>query len=182
MSEDREDRDYPNPTGALAPPEPTSGFGRLYGARPWHLLVLLLCFALSAYAVSRLLGDRTALVRIAIWFVGAAVVWDLVLGPLYALADRGLAPLRRVGLRGVGLRNYVRVPALISSLLLIVWAPLIFQRSEEVYRLKAGLVQDPYLERWAAVTVALFALSTLAYVLAVARRGDGARDRADARA
>ncbi len=174
MSDRPDVTDYPNPTGAQAPPEPQSGFGRLYGARPWHLLALLASFALTAYAVSRVFGDRTALARIAIWFVGAAVVWDLVLGPLYALADRGLRPLQHVAVRGVALRNYVRVPALVASLLLIVWAPLIFQRTEQIYRLKSGLLQDPYLDRWAAVTVTLFALSGLAYAVAVLRRGKGA--------
>ena len=161
---------YPNPTGAQAPPAPTSRFGALYGARPWHLLALLACFAITAYAVSRLLGDRTALVRIAVWFVGAAVVWDLVLGPLYALADRGLTPLRRVAVRGVAVRNYVRVPALVSSLLLLVWTPIIFQRSEQIFRSKADLGQDVFLERWAGVTAALFLLSAVAYGIAVLRR------------
>ncbi len=170
MSGEPDTTEHPNPTGAQAPPDPSSAFGRLYGARPWHLLALLACFAVTAYAVSRLLDDRPALVRIAVWFVGAAVVWDLVLGPLYLLADRGLRPLERVGLRGVGVRNYVRVPALVSSLLLLVWAPLIFQRSEQVFQLKAGLVQDPYLERWAGVTAALFSLSAVAYAVAVLRR------------
>ena len=170
MSDEPDVTDYPNPTGTQAPPGPQSRFGALYGAQPWHLLALLACFVVSAYAVSRVFGDRTALVRIAIWFVGAAVVWDLVLGPLYALADRGLRPLRRVAVRGVAVRNYVRVPALVSSLLLLVWTPLIFQRSEQIYRLKAGLVQDPYLERWAAVTAVLFALSAVAYAVAVLRR------------
>ena len=174
MNDEPDVTDYPNPTGTQAPPGPRSRFGRLYGARAWHLLALLACFAVTAYAVSRVFGDRTALVRIAIWFVGAAVVWDLVLGPLYALADRGLRPLRRVAVRGVAVRNYVRVPALVSSLLLVVWAPLIFQRSEQIYRLKAGLLQDPYLERWAAVTAALFALSAIAYAVAVLRGPDRA--------
>ena len=174
MSEDQGIRSYPNPTGAQAPPEPQDGFGRRYGARPWHLLTLLASFAVTAYAVSRLFDDRTALVRIAIWFIGAAVVWDLVVGPLYALADRGLRPLQHVGVRGVALRNYVRVPALVSTLLLIVWAPLIFQRTEQIYRLKSGLLEDPYLDRWAAVTVVLFALSAVVYALAVLRRRTGA--------
>ena len=177
MSSEPDVTDYPNPTGQQAPPGPTKGFGALYGARPWHLLALLVCFVVSAYAVSRVFGDRTALVRIAIWFIGAAVVWDLVLGPLYALADRGLAPLRKVAVRGVGLRNYVRVPALISSLLLLVWAPIIFQRSEQIFRLKAGLGQDVFLERWAGVTAALFVLSALAFAVAVLRRPTGAATR-----
>ena len=147
---------------------PPSRFERLYGAAPWHLLVLLASFALAGYAVSRLFGNP-ALLRIAIWFVGAALVWDLVLGPAYAAADRALRPLRRAGPRGVGLVNHVRVPALLSSLLLLMWSPVILQRSEGVYRAKAGLRQDDYLERWLVITAVLFALSALALGLRVLR-------------
>lgn len=150
--------------------EPAPGrFARRYGAAPWHLLVLLACFALTGYAVGRLLDDLPVLVRITLWFVGAAVVWDLLLGPALALADRGLTPLSRVRVRGVAVLNYVRVPVLLSTLLLLVWAPLILQRSEATFRVKSGLSQDPYLARWAAVTAVLLALSAAAYALAVLR-------------
>jgi len=151
-----------------------SGFVRRYGARPWHLVALLACFALTGYTVSRLLGELPVLVRIAVWFVGAAVVWDLVLGPALALADRLLRRLLPgTGRPGSAVLNYVRAPALVSVLLLVVWAPLILQRSERLYGLKAGLSQDPYLERWLAVSAGLFALSAAAYGLAHWRaRGD----------
>lgn len=150
-----------------------SAFARRYGAQPWHLLALLACFAVTGYSVSRLLGDSTALVRITVWFVGAAVVWDLVVGPLLAAADRGLRPLHRLRLRGVPALNFVRVPALLSGLLLLVWAPLVLRRSEAVYESKSDLPVEPYLGRWAAVTVALVLASAVAYAVAVlrARRG-----------
>ncbi len=141
---------------------------RRYGASGWHLAALLGCFALTGYTVTRLLGDTSSLLRIVVWFVGAAVVWDLVLGPALALADRGArGALQRV--RGVPALNYVRFPAGLSLLLLVVFAPQVLQRSEQRYSAKAGLTQDPYLERWAAVTAALFAASALAYGLAVLR-------------
>ncbi len=140
---------------------------RLYGASAWHLLALLGCFALTGYAVSRL-RDDPALLRITLWFVGAAVVWDLVAGPLIALVDRLLLPLRSRP-RRVGLLNHVRVPALLSGLLLVVWAPVIFQRSEQTFRLKAGLDQDPYLERWLVITAVLFAMSAAAYAVRLRR-------------
>lgn len=142
---------------------------RWYGASPWHLVAVLGCFLLAGYAVSRLL-DEPALLRIVLWFVGAAVVWDLVAGPLIALADRLLRPLRSRP-RRVGLLNHIRVPALLSGLLLVVWSPVIFQRSEQVYRLKAGLQQDPYLERWLAITAGLVALSALVYAVRLVRAG-----------
>jgi hypothetical protein len=162
-----------NPT-ATAPAEQTTsgarrGFVRRYGAKPWHLLSLLGCFALTGYAVSRLLDDLPALLRITIWFVGAAVVWDLLLGPALAAGDRLLRPLRRVRPHGVSPLNYVRVPALLSLLLLVMFLPLIRQRSEGVFQAKSGLSQDPYLGRWLTVTVALFALAGLAYTVALLR-------------
>lgn len=149
--------------------------GRLYGASPWHLFALLGCFAIAAYAVFRLREDA-ALLKIAIWFVGAAIVWDLVIGPLVALADRALRPLRSRP-RRVSTVNHVRVPALTSALLLLVWAPVIFQRSEQVFRTKAGLGLDPYLGRWLAITVLLFVASAVVYAIRWAR---GARPGADA--
>lgn len=144
-----------------------TGRFRLYGASPWHLLALLGCFTLAGYAVSRLLDDPS-LLRITLWFVGAAVFWDLVAGPLIALVDRLLLPLRSRP-RRVGLLNHLRVPALVSGLLLVVWAPVILQRSEPTFRLKAGLSQDDYLERWLALTAALFALSAVAYAARLVR-------------
>ena len=148
---------------------------RLYGAAWWHLLALVLCLALTALAVSKLLGDTAVLVRIVVWFVGAALAWDLVAGPLLAAADHGLRPLHRVRLRGVAALNYVRVPGLLSLLLLVVWWPLVRQRSEGVYRVKTGLLQDGYLGRWAAVTAVLVVGSALLYALAVVRAGRRAR-------
>ncbi len=149
---------------------PTGRFSRLYGARPWHLLSLLASFALTAYTVRRLLDEASAVVQIALWFVGGAVVWDLVLGPALALADRAVRP-RPSGMRVRGLSplNHLRVPVLLSSLLLLLFAPLVFQRSEQRYQASAGLLQDPYLERWAAVTLSLFTLSALVYAVAVLR-------------
>ena len=141
---------------------------RWYGASWWHLAVLLGCFALTAYVVTRLVRETSSLLQIVLWFVGAAVVWDFVLGPALALADRGA---RRLLLRGDGLSllNHVRFPALLSLLLLALFAPLVLQRSEQRYEAKTDLTQEPYLERWAAVTVGLFALSALSYALSALR-------------
>ena len=147
-------------------------FRRLYGERPLHLLVLLACFAVSAYAASRVVEDPAAL-RIAAWFLGAAIVFDLVLSPLLALADRALLALRGLrrsrSPRAVSPVNFVRVPVLLSGLLLLVHAPLILQRSEQPYAAASGLDQDPYLERWLAVSAVLGAVAAVAYAVAVLR-------------
>ena len=158
--------------GVTEPQVATSRFVRLYGERPRHLVVLLACFALTAYTVLRL-ADDPALTRIVVWFVGCAVVWDLVLAPAFALADRALRPLgrsRRSWPGGVSPLNHVRVPGLLSALLLLVWAPLVLQRSEDVYRSTSGLGQDVFLGRWLLVSAVLFGVSGVLYAVAVVRR------------
>ncbi len=147
-------------------------FRRLYGERPLHLLVLLACFVVSAYAASRLVGDPAAL-RIAAWFLGAAIAFDLLLAPGMALADRVLLALpgarRPRTPRAVSPVNFLRVPVALSGLLLLVYAPVILQRSEEPYGAASGLDQEPYLERWVAITAVIFTVAALAYALAVLR-------------
>ncbi len=139
----------------------------LYGASPGHLVAVLACLLVAAYTVSRLFGS-SSLLRIGVWFVGAAVAWDLVGGPLVALVDRGLQLLRRTG-GGVALVNHVRAPLGISALLLLLWTPVIFQRSERTFMRRSGLDEDPFLGRWVLVTVGLFALSAALYALRVWR-------------
>lgn len=135
---------------------------RLYGAGPGHLVALLACFAVSGYAATRLLDDLPVLLRIGVWFVGAALAWDLVLGPLLALADRVLRTA--LGRGRVPLLNFVRVPALMSGTLLLVFAPLVLRRSTETFERKSGLDGDVYLGRWLAVTAVLFVASALLWV------------------
>ena len=142
-----------------------STFRRLYGERPLHLVVLLACFLVSAYAASRVLGDPAAL-RIAVWFLGAAIAFDLVLSPLVALVDRVLVRLRGRGpRRSPLLLNHIRVPVGLSALLLLLYTPVIFRRSEGPYGAASGLDQEPYLARWVGISVVLVLLSALSYVV-----------------
>ncbi|MFF9485242.1 hypothetical protein [Streptomyces sp. NPDC014676] len=131
--------------------------------RPVKPVVLLCSFVLCAYAGVRLLdGDWFP---VALWFVGAALVHDLVLLPLYAGADRVLV-------RGVrrGWVTYVRVPAALSGLLLLVWFPLISGRVSERYAGAAGQSAEGYAVRWLIVTAVLFGGSA---VVCAVRRGRG---------
>ncbi|MER7463187.1 hypothetical protein [Streptomyces sp. NPDC097981] len=137
----------------------TTAFRRSYGASPLHLLLVLASFALAAYAGVRLLkGDS---VGVALWFVGAALLHDLVLLPLYSVTDRAVQLLFR-GRAGAGERsprpsvNHVRVPAFVSGLLLLVWWPLILRRVGH-YTAATGLPADVFLGRWLLITAALFA-------------------------
>lgn len=149
------------------------GFRVRYGASPLHLLLLLCSLALTLYAGIRLLkGDP---LRVAIWFVGAALLHDLVLLPLYTLTDRAAQALtgsRRDATEGahrVPAVNYLRVPAFLSLLLLAVWYPLILRRVPG-YHSGTGLDPDRFLGRWLLLTAAFFALSAVCLLAATARR------------
>ncbi|MQY36490.1 hypothetical protein SRB17_44910 [Streptomyces sp. RB17] len=120
---------------------------------PLQLLLLACSFALAAYAGVRLLaGDWFG---VALWIVGAALLHDLVLLPLYTAADRAVTG----GLGAAGRRGwtpYVRVPALLSGLLLLVWFPLISGMADRRYRSATGLSPDGFLTRWLLITAVLF--------------------------
>lgn len=136
---------------------------RWYGEGPLHLLLLAATFALAGYAGVRLLaGDTFA---IAVWFIGSALLHDLVLLPLYASADlvlrRALKPRTR-------LVNYIRVPAFLSGLLLLMWWPLITRHAVR-YEPYSGLSLDVFLGNWLLITGLLFAGSALLLVLRTAR-------------
>jgi hypothetical protein len=138
---------------------------RWYGANPLHLLALLASFALAGYAAVQLVPSRP--VGVAVWFVAAVVGHDLVLMPLYSIADRSvLAAVRHraPAMSAVPWINYLRVPAGLSALLLLVWFPLIFRLSWH-YQYSTNLSPDPFLWHWLAVSGALFLLSAVAYAL-----------------
>ena len=139
----------------------------LYGARPAHLVVLLAGFALAAYAGSFLLGDP-ALLRLLAWFVGAALVHDLALFPLYALVDRLLTASARPH-RPVPVVNHVRVPLLAAGLTGLMFLPGIIRQGEPSHLAATGLDQSPYLGRWLALTGVLFTASAVAYAIRLRR-------------
>ncbi len=95
-----------------------------------------------------------------------------MLFPLYALLDRSAGSLLHRRRRPApGSVNYVRVPALLSGLLLLVFSPVILQRSEPAYGAATGLDQDPYLGRWLAISGTLFLVSAVLYALRGRRPG-----------
>lgn len=90
----------------------------LYGGNPLHLLAMIGCFALVGYAVSFVYEGPTA-VALLLWFGGAVLGHDLVLYPLYALADQPLTLSRRARRTVLPDRpprvpaiNHIRVPVL----------------------------------------------------------------------
>jgi hypothetical protein len=153
---------------------------RWYGASPLHLLALLACFGLAGYAAARLVSSRP--LAVVVWFAGAAIGHDLVLVPLYSLADRSAAAAlrhRAPQLPAAPWVNYVRVPAALSGLLLLVWFPLIL-RLRSPYHASTTLSADPYAWHWLAVTGTLFLLSAIAFALRLRSRSRAAAVRAAA--
>ena len=140
-------------------------FRRWYGANPLHLLVMLGCIMLYGYAAGRLLLVKP--VGVLIWFAGAVVGHDLILFPLYVLADKSVRSVfrhRPPKLPTVPWINYLRVPAALSGMLLLIWFPLIFRIPSHFPR-TTDLSLNPYLGNWLAVTGVLFLLSAAAFAL-----------------
>ncbi|WP_250306508.1 hypothetical protein OG204_05235 [Streptomyces sp. NBC_01387] len=145
-------------------------FSRRYGAHPFHLLAMACCFLVAGYAAVQLLNGRT--VAVAVWFIGAALLHDLVLLPLYSGADRtaqAAMPLRSGRAPGTGWINYLRAPVALSALLFLVWFPLILRKSAP-YHGDTGLSDHVYLGRWLLITAGLFAASALAALINTVRR------------
>ena len=174
---------------------------RWYGANPLHLLTLLAAFALAGYALHAVIDARQR-PGFALWFAVAIVGHDLLLLPLYSVADLStrrllprLVPRRLAGPRAAdgspsstggspggppGLArppviNYLRVPIAFSLLLLLVWFPLILRLSAVAYFRASGLSTSPNIWRWLAVTGVLFAGSAAAYAVALRRAAGRAR-------
>jgi hypothetical protein len=127
-----------------------------------RLLALIASFALAAAAIAHFL-DTGAPINILAWFVGAIIGHDLILFPLYTALDRiagRVEPKTRIPVV-----NYVRVPAALSGLLLLVYFPLILRVSAPTYEHTTGLNPQVYLGRWLAITAALFLASAIAYAI-----------------
>jgi hypothetical protein len=159
-----------------------SAFARRYGATPLHLLGHLAAFAICAYALTQII-DGGAVVNFVVWFGGAALLHDVVFLPLYSILDRvahgwtrrlhaaAPAPIRDPAVPVV---NYVRAPALISGVLLLVYFPLIFGPGQTEYVRATGHHLHGYARNWVLITASLFAASALLYAIRVrlrSRRG-----------
>lgn len=177
-----------------------------YGAGPLHLLSALAALAIAGFAVLKIFeGQNTSqFLSFGLFFVGAILIHDVVLFPLYAGVDRLL--LRRSGVhralpadarrtklshgpdgwfeergdtatgpRPVSAINHIRVPTLLSALFLIVWFPLILGLVEDEYSVVSGQSTDGYLERWLALTAVLFLVSGLLYAVRLGRSRARAR-------
>jgi hypothetical protein len=149
-------------------------FRRLYGERFLHLIILLAALALTAYAVSvlglkGLYNPRVWWQSIGVWFAVAVIGHDLVLFPLYALAERLLPGARRPRGRGgaaqrLPLTNYVRMPTMAAGLTFLLFLPGIIQQGAVTYRNATGLTQAPFLHRWLLLVAVAYLVSAAWYV------------------
>jgi hypothetical protein len=154
-------------------------FRDAYGSYPLHLLTMAAGFALLGYVVATvkpvsLWNPHSWWQSIAVWFAAAVIAHDLVLFPIYALADRILwarAGRRRVRRLPVSVRNYLRIPALGSGLTLLVFLPGIIGQGASTYLAATGQTQQPFLGRWLLLTAAMFLTGAIVYLLRLARAG-----------
>lgn len=149
---------------------PLARVGRIYGAHPVHLAVLLAGFVVAALALGQLLDERP--VAVGTWLVGAAVLHDGVFVLGYIAADALLVALWRRRPGRVAWLNFVRVPAAVSGILLLAFYPVIARQATS-FEGKTGREMDAYLGRWLLVTAVLAGLSAACYLarLVAVRRG-----------
>jgi len=74
---------------------------------------------------------------------------------------------------------YLCVPACLSALLLLVFFPLILQLDAASFRAATGRGETPYLDRWLAISAALFVISGLLYAHRVAGARRARRSRGE---
>lgn len=153
-------------------------FRRLYGDRALHLIVLLAALALTAYAIS-LLGVINLYNRkvwwqsIGVWFAVAVIGHDLVLFPLYTLAERLLALPRRPRQHDdqhTPLTNYLRIPTMATGLTFLMFFPGIIEQGAVFYRNATGLTQAPFLHRWLLLAATFYAISAMWYAANIVLR------------
>lgn len=150
-----------------------------YGATVLHFLVMLASLALAAYTLAVLgLGELwdpdVWWQSILVWFLGAVLLHDLLLFPLYAAADRLLGQIlrRRRPTRNaavVPIVNHVRVPVLAVGLLFLLFFPGIIGQGAATYANATGQTQEPFLERWLILSAVIFGLSAITYAIRVVR-------------
>ncbi len=155
-----------------------TGFRRLYGSNPLHLVAHVAVFFIAAWAISRIVRAGFVINWVA-WFIGAALLHDLVLVPLYSTLDRGLvASVRPPGptadapggaTRRPSPLNHLRVPAVVSGILLLVYFPLILGYAAKNYEHDTGHALSGYTRNWLLICAGLFLFSALVYVARVIR-------------
>lgn len=148
------------------------------GTGPLGLLALLASFAIAGAAVVGWFDRPHDVVSVLEWFAAAIVLHDLFMLPLYTWLDRLLLGRLHARVhrrrpagppRRVNPTPFLRVPAMLSALLLLVFFPVIFGFGRQAELNASGIAESGYLARWLLATGVLFALAGVAYVVAAAR-------------
>jgi hypothetical protein len=133
---------------------------------------MLAGFALLGYIVATikphtLWNSQVWWQSIVVWFAAAIIGHDLILFPIYALADRllTLRAARRTHPPKVPAINYIRLPALGSAFTLLLFLPGIIKQGAVTYEAATGQTQDPFLGRWLLLCAAMFATSAVVYAI-----------------
>ena len=144
-------------------------FRRIYGSSPLHLLVLVAMLAVAAAATVGWFARGMDVGAVLAWFAAAIVAHDLVVLPLYSVLDRIAFGRLRPGRVAVAATPYLRIPALLSGLLLLVFFPDIFDLGDVTFHTATGMHKHGYLYAWLITTGALFAISAVTYAIAHVR-------------
>jgi MFS family permease len=162
-----------------------AGFRRVYGSNPAHLVAHVGVFFIAGWAIAQIVGG-SFVINWAAWFLGAALLHDLVLLPVYSGLDRVLGRAARWrDPERPGLINYIRVPAVVAGVLLLVYFPVILGYSERNYRHDTGHALAGYTRNWLLICAGLFLASAVVYASRTVRRrrpepaGPRAGDRRD---
>jgi uncharacterized membrane protein len=131
-----------------------------------RVLAHLILLPIAGWALITVLDFRAA-DNVVVWLVAAVILHDLILLPAYSGLDR----LARFA-AGEAI-NYIRVPAGLSLLMLLVFWSTIRGKGDGNFHYTSGLHYDGYGQRWLLVSAALFAVSGALYL---ARRA-GSRPR-----
>jgi hypothetical protein len=132
-----------------------ASFRALYGRSPLHLLAHLGLFFIAGWSIDQIIGSGK-IVSWLIWFLGAALLHDLVLLPVYGARAPNTA-----------LINHLRVPAAVAGILLLVYFPVILGYSSHNYQADTGHALAGYTRNWLLICGGLFLASAL---LAIGRR------------
>jgi hypothetical protein len=138
---------------------------RSYGGPVWTLPVFIGCLLVTGYVADKIVEGPMAF-RIIVWFAAAAVLHDFVLFPAYTLLDRATGAIRLP--RSAGLHsaiNYVRVPAALSLLMLLIFAPTIVGRGSRAFYAASGLGRIDVFVRWVLLSLAFFVISGAVYLI-----------------
>lgn len=146
-----------------------SRFRQSYGAGPLNLLGHAILIAVAAWALSIMFRAPFAPepLNLILWLVGGAIIHDLVFLPAYSAVNVVATKV----FKGSSAINYVRVPVIISGVLLLAFLPRIANRQPGNFERALGHPPPDFLGRWLLITALLFAGSAVVWGVQRLRHG-----------